>query len=54
MIGLLHVSLNSHEIVFLANYQFFDKLFHEVFGHKKVLAKKLKPYKINLLLEIVS
>ena len=50
----LHVSLNSHEIVFLLNYQIFDKLFHEVFRHQKVLAKKPKPYKINLLLELAS
>jgi len=54
MIGPLHVSLNSRETVFLLNYQFFDKLFHEVFGRQKVLAKKPKPYKINLLLELAS
>ena len=54
MIGPLHVSLNSHETVFLANYQFFDKFFHEVFGYQKVLAKKPKAYKIDLLLELAS
>ncbi|CAG8663745.1 812_t:CDS:2, partial [Ambispora gerdemannii] len=54
MIGPLHVSLNSRETVFLENYTFFDKLFHAVFGHQKVLAKKPKPYKINLLLELAS
>ncbi|RIB21464.1 hypothetical protein C2G38_2176506 [Gigaspora rosea] len=52
MIGPLHVSLNSRETVFLLNYDFFDLLFHPVFGHNKVLAKKPKPYKINLLLEL--
>jgi hypothetical protein len=52
MIGPLHVSLNGRETVFLANYAFFDKLFHDIYGHKKVLAKKPKPYKINLLLEL--
>ncbi len=52
MIGPLYVFLNSHETVFLKNYRFFDKLFHEVFGRLKVLAKKLKPYKINLILEL--
>jgi len=45
-IGLLHISLNSRKTVFLLNYQFFDKLFHEVFGRQKVLAKKPKLYKI--------
>jgi len=54
MIRPLHVSLNSRETVFLLNYQFFDKLFHEVFGRQKVLARKPKPYKINLLLELAS
>ena len=54
MIGSLHVSLNICETVFLANYKFFDKLFHEVFGHRKVLAKKPKPYKISLILELAS
>ena len=52
MIGPLHVSLNSCETVFLANYNFFDKLFHQVYGPSKVLAKKPKPYRINLLLEL--
>jgi len=54
MIGPLHISLNICETVFLVNYKFFDKLFHEVFGHLKVLAKKLKPYKISLMLELAS
>ncbi len=52
IIGPLHIFLNSHKIVFLLNYQIFNKLFHEMFEHQKVLAKKLKPYKINLLLEL--
>ncbi|CAG8760641.1 19493_t:CDS:1, partial [Dentiscutata erythropus] len=52
MIGPLHVSLNSRKTVFLLNYHFFDILFHAVFGRNKVLAKKPKPYKINLILEL--
>ncbi|CAG8759081.1 13806_t:CDS:2, partial [Dentiscutata erythropus] len=52
MIGPLHVFLNSCETVFLLNYHFFDILFHAVFGHNKMLAKKPKPYKINLILEL--
>ncbi|CAG8509280.1 22566_t:CDS:2 [Dentiscutata erythropus] len=52
IIGLLHVSLNSYETVFLLNYQFFDLLFHRIFGNNKVLAQKPKPYKINILLEL--
>jgi len=52
MIRFLNISLNSHEIIFLENYRFFDKLFHEVFERLKILAKKPKPYKINLILEL--
>ena len=54
MIGPLHVSLNSHETVFLLNYAFFNKLNCEVYLKKKKLAKKPKPYKINILLELAS
>jgi hypothetical protein len=53
MIGPLHVSLNSHETVFLLNHVFFNKLNHEVYLKKK-LAKKPKPYKINVLLELAA
>ncbi|CAB4428112.1 unnamed protein product [Rhizophagus irregularis] len=52
-IGPLHVSLNSRETVFLINYDFFEKMYHAVFGPRKILAKKPKPYRINLLLELV-
>ena len=52
-IGPLHVSLNSRETVFLINYAFFEKMYHVVFGSRKILAKKPKPYRINLLLELV-
>ncbi|CAG8793960.1 20427_t:CDS:2, partial [Gigaspora rosea] len=52
MIGPLHVSLNSCEMVFLLNYYCFDLLFYSVFGCNKVLAKKPKPYRINLILEL--
>jgi hypothetical protein len=51
-IGPLHVSLNSRETVFLVNYDFFEKMYHSIFGSRKILAKKPKPYWINLLLEL--
>jgi len=51
-IGPLHVSLNSRETVFLINYNFFEKMYHAIFGSRKILAKKPKPYRINLLLEL--
>jgi len=52
LIGPLHVSLNSWETVFLVNYDFFEKMYHSIFGSRKILAKKPKPYRINLLLEL--
>ncbi|CAJ0833185.1 12733_t:CDS:2 [Entrophospora sp. SA101] len=52
MIGPLHDSLNSHEAVFLLIYAFFNKLNCEVYLKKKKLAKRPKPYKINVLLEL--
>lgn len=52
ILGPLHVSLNSREHVLIIYYTFFQKLFHTVFGKKKVLAKKPKPWRINLLLDL--
>jgi len=48
----LHVSLNSREHVILIYHPFFEKLFHFVFGSRKVFAKKPKPWRINLLLDL--
>ena len=52
LLGPLHVSLNSREQTLLVHYIFFEKMFHYVFGNSKVLAKKPKPWRINLLLEL--
>ncbi|CAB4417283.1 unnamed protein product [Rhizophagus irregularis] len=52
ILGPLHVSLNSREHVLIVYYTFFQKLFHFVFGKRKVLAKKPKPWRINLLLDL--
>lgn len=52
ILGPLHVSLNSREQVMKIYYSFFKKLFHAVFGKRKVLAKKPKPWRINVLLEL--
>jgi len=53
ILGPLHVSLNSREQVLMIYHSFFEKLFHYVFGEGKVLAKKPRPWRINLLLELV-
>ncbi|RHZ88621.1 hypothetical protein Glove_21g172 [Diversispora epigaea] len=52
MLGPLHVSLNSREQVILVHHSFFERLFHFVFGKNKKLAKKPRPWRINLLLEL--
>jgi hypothetical protein len=54
IIGPLHVSLNSREQVIKTYYFLFEKFFHFVFGDKKVLAKKPKPWRIDLLLELIN
>ncbi|RIB07301.1 hypothetical protein C2G38_2214832 [Gigaspora rosea] len=53
ILGPLHVSLNSREQVIMVYHSFFEKLFHYVFGKNKVLALKLRPWRINLLLELM-
>ncbi|RHZ51138.1 hypothetical protein Glove_482g51 [Diversispora epigaea] len=52
ILGPLHVSLNSREHVILIYHSFFEKLFHFVFGSRNVFAKKPKPWRINLLLDL--
>ncbi|RHZ47356.1 hypothetical protein Glove_585g4 [Diversispora epigaea] len=52
MLGPLHVFLNSREQVILVHHSFFERLFHFVFGKNKKLAKKPRPWQINLLLEL--
>jgi hypothetical protein len=52
LLGPLHVSLNTREHVMKVYYTFFEKLFHYVFGKRKVLARKPRPWRTNLLLEL--
>src|SRR6266487_1015552 len=49
-LGPLHLSLNTRESVFLTFWGFFDLMYRRVFGMKKKLAAKPKPWRINLLL----
>ncbi len=53
ILGSLHFSLNSREYVMIIYYSFFEKMFHFVFVKNKKLAKKPKPWHINLLLELI-
>jgi len=54
LIGPLHVSLNTREHVILIHWEFFNKMYHSIFGSNKVLAQKPKPWRINFLLDIAS
>ena len=51
--GPLHVSLNSRELVFLKNSVFFNKIYKGIFGANKDLGKTLRPWRIDLILQIV-
>ena len=52
IIGPLHISLNSRELVFLQYRPFFSAMYKYIFGERKPLAQNPKPWRINLLLEI--
>jgi hypothetical protein len=52
MMGPLHISLNSRELIFLQYRPFFSAMYRYIFGERKPLAQKPKPWRINLLLEI--
>jgi hypothetical protein len=53
MIGPLHISLNSRECVLLNFHPIFADLYSFLFGAKAKLAKKPKPWRISLLLEVI-
>ena len=53
LIGPLHISLNSRECVLLYFHQIFADMYSHLFGVKAKLAKKPKPWRISLLLEVI-
>ncbi|RGB25884.1 hypothetical protein C1646_675236 [Rhizophagus diaphanus] len=52
IIGLLHISLNSREILFQTYHFFFEMLYHNLFGGKKILSQKPKQTTINFILNL--
>ena len=52
MIDPLHISLNSRKTLFQTYHFFFEKLYHNLFGEKKVLSQKPKQTIINLILDL--
>ena len=53
LIGLLHISLNSREGVLLNFHGVFADLYTFISGKKAKLAKKPKPWRVSLLLEVI-
>ena len=53
LIGPLHISLNSRECVLLNFHKIFADLYSFLFGTKAKLAKKPKPWRVSLLLEVI-
>ena len=53
LIGPLHLSLNARECVLLMFHPIFADLYADLFGKKAKLAKKPKPWRISLLLEVI-
>lgn len=53
MIGPLHISLNSRECVVKYFHPIFAELYSFLFGKKAKLAKKPKPWRVSLLLEVL-
>ena len=53
LIGPLHISLNARECIFLIYHEIFADLYSFQIGKKAKLAKKPKPWRISLLLEVV-
>ena len=48
--GPFHVSYNAQQNIVTLNHAFFEQLYNAVFGPKKPLAKKPKPYRISTLI----
>ena len=53
LIGPLHISLNAREWVLLNFHSVFTDLYTFIFGKKAKLAKKPKPWRVSLLLEVI-
>eukprot|EP00112_Aurelia_sp_Birch-Aquarium-sp1_P011254 Seg2367.2 transcript_id=Seg2367.2/GoldUCD/mRNA.D3Y31 product="NIF3-like protein 1" protein_id=Seg2367.2/GoldUCD/D3Y31 len=54
LIGPLHISLNARECVVINFHPVFAELYSYLFGQKAKLAKKPRPWRISLLLEVSS
>ncbi|RIB30406.1 hypothetical protein C2G38_2026846 [Gigaspora rosea] len=53
IIGPLHISLNARELVFLKNSKLFNDIYKDIFGARKKLGNKPRPWRVDLILHIV-
>ncbi|RIB13863.1 hypothetical protein C2G38_2040637 [Gigaspora rosea] len=53
IMGPLYVSLNSRELVFKQNSLLFNNIYKGIFGKKKNLGKKPRPWRIDLILYLM-
>ncbi|RIB13952.1 hypothetical protein C2G38_2324121 [Gigaspora rosea] len=53
MMGPLHIFLNSRELVFKKNSFLFNEVYKSIFGKKKKLGKKPRPWRIDLMLHVM-
>ena len=53
LIGPLHISLNSRECVLLNFHNIFSDIYSFLFGVKAKLAKKPKPWRLSIFLEVI-
>ncbi|RIB06370.1 hypothetical protein C2G38_2217286 [Gigaspora rosea] len=52
IIGPLHISLNSRELIYIQYYPFFSSLYNYLFDQTKGLGINIQPWRINLLLKV--
>ena len=53
LIGPLHISLNARECILLIYHEIFADLYTFLFGKQAKLAKKPRPWRVSLLLEVI-
>src|SRR6266542_1414596 len=53
IMGPLHVSLNSRELVFVKNSFLFNDIYKNIFRTRKILGERSQPWRIDLILHIV-
>src|SRR6266498_132617 len=53
IMGPLHVSLNSRELVFVKNSFLFNDIYKNIFRTRKILDERLQPWRIDLILHIM-